>query len=412
VPPPVRRRRRSALAAVPLVVALLSMIGPFSIDAPFPAFPEMARDLDVDPAGLQLLVTAYLLAFGVMSVFHGPVSDAVGRRPVILAGCGVYALASLGCTLAAGLPALLAFRVLQGLSAGAGVIVSRTVIRDLYDGVHAQRLMSRVAMIFGIAPAVAPVVGGVLLQLGPWPVVFAFQAALGVALVVLVLTALPETHPAERRTPLRVGAVLGSLAAVFRTRAFHRLAWATTLAFGGQFLYIGGAAYFVVELLGQGELDFWKLFVPMIGCMTLGSAVSARTAGRVPMQTLVTTGLAVAASASLLNVLVAAIAGPVLPWAVLGPSLLALGVGASYPSLQLLLLDLFPSARGAVVSAATFLTLVVNAVAAATLTPLAARSVTGMAVASAAMVVGGLGLWLLHVRAPVPSSAPGRTMAA
>ena len=145
---------------VPLILAGLSMLGPFSIDTPFPAFPAMARDFDVTSADMQLVVSAYLVAFGLMSPFHGPLSDALGRKPVIIGGVVLYAAASIGCALSPDLATLLVFRVLQGLSAGGGVIVSRTIIRDVYEGPEAQRLMSRVMLIFGIAPAIAPVIGG------------------------------------------------------------------------------------------------------------------------------------------------------------------------------------------------------------------------------------------------------------
>lgn len=396
------RASRHAVWSLPLVIAMLSMIGPFSIDTPFPAFPTMADELGVASTEMQLVVTVYLGAFAVMSIFHGPLSDAVGRRPVMLGACGVYAVASVGAAFSPSLPVLLAFRVLQGLSAGGATIVSRTLVRDLYDGEEAQRLMSRVSVIFAVAPAVAPVLGGLLLQVGPWPWVFWFMALLGLVLVTAILLVLPETHPAEARTPLRVREVVGGLAEVGRTAAFHRMAWAMTLTFGGQFLYIGGAAIFVGELLGQGELDYWKFFVPMVGCLMLGGLVSGRAAGRLGSRQLVTGGLWFATAAALAGVVVAVVAGPSLPWAVVGPSLIALGVGAAYPNQNLLLLDLFPRRRGAVMSAATFTTLMFNAVAAVTITPLAGRSVVTLALAAAVLAVLGLLCWLSHLRATAP----------
>ena len=156
------------VALVPFVLALLSMIGPFSIDTPFPAFASMGEELAVGSGELQLVVTAYMLAFAMMSIFHGPLSDAVGRKPVILWSLVVYAVASLACVFAPSLEWLLVGRVAQGLAAGGATIVSRTVIRDLFDGRQAQRMMSQVAVIFGVAPAVAPIVGGLLSQGGPW----------------------------------------------------------------------------------------------------------------------------------------------------------------------------------------------------------------------------------------------------
>ena len=256
---------------IPLVLAGLSTLGPFSIDAPFPAFPQMGTDFGVDAAQMQLVVSAYLFAFGAMSVFHGPISDALGRKPVMLAGVTAYGIASLAAAFAPNLAVLLLCRVAQGISAGGGVIVSRTIIRDLFEGAEAQRLMSRVAMIFGLAPAIAPVVGGALLQIGRWPVIFVFQAGIALALISAVTLLLPETHPASRRTSLSIGGVLQPLGRVARDLAYQRLAWAALLAQASWFIYIGGAAIYVAGLLGRGESDYWVLFFPMVAGVILGS---------------------------------------------------------------------------------------------------------------------------------------------
>lgn len=374
------------------------MLGAFSIDTPFPAFGQMAGEFGVASTQMQLVVTVYMASFALMSVFHGPVSDAVGRRPVIIISCAVYAVASIGAALSPSLPVLLLFRALQGFSAGGSTIVARTLVRDLYDGIEAQKMMSRVAVIFGVAPALAPIVGGLLLQVGPWPLVFWFLAGLSLFLIAAVVVLLPETHPVEERTPLQVGELVRSLVGVARDATFHRVVWAMTLTFAGQFLYIGGAAIFVGELLGQGELDYWRLFVPMVGCLMLGGVISGRLAGLLSSQAIVTWGLAWAAAGGVLGLVISLLAGATLPWAVVGPSLIALGVGAAYPNQNLLLLDLFPRRRGAVMSAMMFTTLMFNAVAAVTITPLVGRSVVGFAVAAAALGLAGLGIWLWHLR--------------
>ncbi|UAL30316.1 multidrug effflux MFS transporter [Nocardioides rotundus] len=387
------------MVSLPFIIALLSMIGPFSIDTPFPAFSLMAREFGVASTEMQLVVTVYMAAFAVMSIFHGPLSDAIGRRPVIVGACAVYALASVGAALSPNLAVLLVFRAIQGLSAGGSTIIARTLVRDLYDGEQAQRLMSQVSVIFSIAPALAPIIGGLLLQVGDWHLVFWFMAALGLFLIAAVCVMLPETHPVERRTPLRIADLLFGLAQVFRTPDFHRSAWAMTFAFGGQFLYIGGAAIFIGELLGQGELDYWKFFVPMVGCLMLGGVISGRLGRRVSSTTIVTWGLSFSAVASVVGVVIAMLAGPHLPWAVIGPSLIALGVGAAYPNQNLLILDLFPRRRGSVMSAATFTTLMFNAISAVTITPLVGGSVVTFALAASILVLLGLSFWVWHLHA-------------
>ena len=372
------------------------MLGPFSIDTPFPAFAEMAEDFDVTSAEMQLVVSTYLISFGLMSPFHGPLSDALGRKPVIIGGVCLYAVASIGCALSPSLEVLLVFRVLQGLSAGGGVIVSRTIIRDVYEGPEAQRLMSRVMLIFAIAPAIAPVIGGALLQLGAWPIAFWFMAMVALLLSVVVLVALPETHPAERRIPLRVGALVRSLATVARSAAFHRVAWAAALSFAGQFIYISSASIIVVDLLGLGELDFWILFAPLVAAVMVGSQISSSAAGRISGTALVTGALVFCVAAALLNVVIAAVAGASLPWVVLGPALLGLGTVTAYPTLQLILLDMFPAGRGSAVSLFTFFTLLLNGLIASLLAPWVTGSMLELALASTVLVTGGLVSWLSH----------------
>lgn len=385
------------VVVVPIVLACLSMVGPFSIDTPFPAFPEMGRDLDVGTEHLQLVVSVYLAAFAAMSVLHGPLSDALGRRPVMLVSLAVYGLASVGCAVAPDLATLLVFRALQGLSAGGATIVSRTVIRDVFDGAMAQKLMSRVSVIFGIAPAIGPIIGGWLLQVGDWPLIFVFHAGLGALLALLVVAVLPETHPAERRVPLRLGEVVGGLWRVGRRASFQRLAWSTALIFGAQFLYIGGASIFVVDVLGQGELDFWKLFVPMIGAMMVGSWICGRAAGRITARRLVSIGCSLAFAGGVLAVIIAATPlATDLPWAVVGLSGIALGNGMTYPTLQLLMLDEFPERRGAVMSLSSFLALLLNAITAVAVVPVVGESALGFAVTALVLVGAGQLCWAWH----------------
>lgn len=388
---------RRVVVGIPIALAMLAMLGPFSIDTPFPAFAQMRGEFGVDASATQLVVTVYMLAFASTSMFHGPLSDSLGRRPVIVWSLGVYAVASLACTLAPSLEWLLIGRAVQGMAAGGSMIVSRTIIRDLFDGARAQRLMSRVAVIFGIAPALAPILGGVILQLGPWRLVFGFLGLLGVLLIAVTVLVLPESHPPEQRTPLRLGDVLAGLLAVLRLGSFHRVAWAATLVFGAQFLYIGGAAIFIGDVLGLGELDYWQLFVPMIGAMMIGSSVSGRVADVLGSRELVSIGCGIALAGGLLGVAVALTPwGDAMPWAILGVSLIALGNGLCYPNFQLLVLDLLPARRGAVMSAMSFVTLVFNAVVAVAVTPLIGASVLGFALTALVCVVCGAGCWVWH----------------
>ena len=191
-----------------LILGGLAMFGPFSIDTIFPAFPQIAAELGADKVAMQQTISVYLLAYAAMSLVHGPLSDAFGRKRVLVGGLLVYMLASAGCALSSSLPMLLSFRALQGFSAGVGLIVGRAVIRDVLHGHDAQRLMSQVSMIFGIAPALAPVIGGWLLGWQRWPCIFWFLALFAAGLIVVVWRGLPETHPPAARPDTKAPSII------------------------------------------------------------------------------------------------------------------------------------------------------------------------------------------------------------
>lgn len=381
-----------------VIVALLAMIGPLAIDTIFPAFARIGVQFAESDAALQQLTSVYLLSFALASLFHGPISDAVGRKPVMAIGIGAFGLASIACALAPNFSVLVAMRALQGASAGAGQIISRALIRDIYAGAQAQRVMAQVAMIFAVAPAFAPVLGGWLLQVGNWPVIFYFLAAYAALLVVLIILGLPETHPTEARTPLRIGPLLGGLAAVASQGRFVRLAFAASFGFAGLFLYVVGAPIFVVRLLGLGEDQFWVVFFPVIGGMVLGSFLNSRLAARGHPVRLASVGYLIAASGAIVNVALAVLpATTSLPWVLIGPSIISFGTMLSFPITQLQMLDLFPHRRGSAASMQAFVQLVLNAALAGVVVPLVATSPASMAITSLGFVAVGSALWTWHV---------------
>lgn len=384
--------------AVTAVLASLAMIGPFTIDTVFPAFQAIGEELGGDTAALQQVTSVYLLTFAVMSVLHGPLSDALGRKPVMLGGIAGYVVASAACALAPTLGWLLVGRAAQGLFAGAATIVSRAVIRDLYAGAEAQRLMSQVMMIFAIAPAVAPVIGGWLLLAGPWRAIFGFVGLYGALVALVTALVLPETLPPGQRHPLRVGALLSGLWLVARSWRFERLALATAFIFGAYIFYVLSAPIVVVELLGLGEQDFWILFVPMIGGMVVGSWIAGRAAGRVDADLLLDRTVLLVLLAAAVNVVLVLVA-PRPPWVVLGPALIGVGIGVVFPVLQLALLDLFPHHRGAAASMSAFSVLIANALVAGVVAPLVTRSLLSAALTSTGFAVVGALLWWWHRRA-------------
>jgi len=208
--------RRWTLA---LLLACLGMIGPFAIDTYLPAFAGIGSAIGATPVQMQQTLSSYLLGFAVMNLFHGALADSLGRRPVVLVGVAVFTLASVGCALSDSIGTLVFFRALQGASAGVGMVVSRAIIRDLYAPADAQRMMSQVTIFFGIAPAVAPMIGGLLFEWADWHSIFWLLAVLGLALLVANWRWLPETLPPSGRQLFRAGPLLRGYVQLAKTGA-------------------------------------------------------------------------------------------------------------------------------------------------------------------------------------------------
>lgn len=385
---------------IALLVAGLSMFGPFAIDAVFPAFPRIGTQFAVDNLALQQVISVYLLAYALMSLVHGALSDALGRKRVIVAGLLVFIAASIGCALATDMTTLLLFRALQGMSAGVGYIIGRAVIRDLYAGDQAQRLMSQVSMIFSIAPAIAPIIGGWLLGWGNWPLIFWFLVGFSSLLLLVTLVWLPETHPPEARLALEPVSLARDYVLIARNGRFLRLAGAGALSFGGLFLYIASAPAVIIDLLGMGERDFAWLFIPTIAGMSLGAWFSGRSAGRISGERAIAAGFAVLLLSVVWNV------GynlwtdtPQVPWAVLGLPLHAFGTALIFPVLTLRILDMYPRQRGSASSMQAFSVLAVNTIVAGVLSPLLSRHGLYLALGAAAFIAAGGLLWWLELRA-------------
>ena len=345
-----------------VLIGGLSMVSPFSIDTFFPAFHAMEKALHVDAWALQQVLTAYMVPFAFASLVHGPLSDAIGRRPVMIWGMALYTVGSVACTLAPNYESLIAARILQGATAGVGVVIGRSVIRDLYQGARAQKLMSLTTMIFAIAPAVAPIVGGWAHVAFGWRAVFAFMVICGVIFTLSAWWRLPETHPVAARTPFHLRNLVSTSLTVLRHPEFLMLAFAAAINFSSIAVFIGAAPGIVEKHWGQGETSYWMLFVPVIAGILVGAVGSGRMAGKVDLVLQVRLGIAMTFTVSLVRVGLHFTLGdiPILAQQVL---LFIAGVGAqfAFPVLTLRMLDLFPAARGTAASAQAFVALLVTA---------------------------------------------------
>jgi DHA1 family bicyclomycin/chloramphenicol resistance-like MFS transporter len=378
-----------------LLLAGLAMFGPFSIDTIFPAFLLLGERMQVDQVAVQQTISVYLLFYGLMSLAHGPLSDAFGRKRVIIGGLVLFIGASIGCALSRDMTTLLVFRALQGVTAGVGVIVGRAVIRDLYHGADAQRLMSQVSMIFGVAPAIAPIIGGwILLGGGDWPLIFWFLVLFGVVLLLATGKWLPETHPAEARTPLSMRELLRSYARMGSNARLLRLSAAGALNFSGIFLYIASAPVLVMQHLKLGEGGFAWLFIPTIGGMTMGSFLSGRMAGRILPQRQIAIGFGLCALSAVLNITyVLSVQQIALPWAVMPIFLGGVGMALIFPVLALAVLDMYPHQRGLASSMQMFIQLMINTVVAGVVSPMLSSSPVHLALGYMGFFALGGSFW-------------------
>lgn len=379
--------------AFAVLLALLGMLGPFSIDTYLPAFSAMASSLGATPVQLQQTLSAYLFGFAFMSLFHGAISDSVGRRPVVLWGVAVFTVASVGCALSQTIGQLIFFRALQGLSTGAGIVVSRAVVRDMYPPSQAQKVMSQVTIFFGIAPAIAPMMGGWLLLHAHWHAIFWFLAGVGVALWIANYRLLPETLHVAQRQPFHPSHLLAGYWKLGSDPRFLLLALASGIPFNGMFLYVLSAPVFLGEHLHLPPEHFFWFFVSNIGGIMLGAATSGRLAGRVAPKRQIRTGFVIMGSMAVLNLLANMVLEPDVRWALIPLCIFAFGWALVVPVVTLLVLDLHPERRGMGSSLQMFIGSTSNGLVAGVVAPLVMHSTVGLATASFLMVGLGLAAW-------------------
>jgi DHA1 family bicyclomycin/chloramphenicol resistance-like MFS transporter len=313
-----------------LVLGFLIALGPLTIDMYLPSLPAITADLHATAAAVQLTLTGTLAGLALGQLLVGPVSDAMGRRTPLLAGVAVHILASILCVVAPNLAVLGTLRVLQGLGTAAAMVVAMAIVRDLFEGLAAAKLLSRLMLVMGAAPILAPTLGGIVLSWTSWRGVFVVLAAFGIAIITVAARALPETLPAERR---RYGGVLGTIrdyGRLFADRAYIGLILVAGLAMAALFAYVAGSSFVFQEQYGMSEQQFGFIFgAGAVGLIT-ATQFNVRLLRRWTPSQILTASLGSGALAGLVLVLLAAtgfggLAGVLVPlWLVLASAGLAL----------------------------------------------------------------------------------------
>lgn len=387
-----------------VTIALLSMIGPFSIDTYLPSFPDIEHDYHIDRALLSQSLGAYLAAAAISTLFWGPLSDRIGRRFVILGTLVIYLAASIGCALAKDYQVFLFFRVLQGIAASGGMVAGRAMIRDAHDSHEAHRAMAYVMMLFAVAPAIAPVIGGWLHDAFGWRSVFYFLAGYSALIMLMTLRFLGETLALEHRQSFRPSSVLRLYGKILVNHRYQALVFSLGTCFGGLFLYIAASPTVIYDFLKLDSHHFGLQFIPMTGGIILGSFISGRLSHHWKSRAIVSLALITMLVGAALN-LAQALWLPAAPFTLIAPQVLyAVGIALAMPGFSILALDCFPKNRGAAAAVQSFVQMMLTAVVASLLLPALRPTVMDFALAQTALLVVSILLWFWakrhHGRAP------------
>lgn len=296
--PGMTRRRRAGLLTT-LILGSLTALPALSMDMYLPALPEVSGTLHTPAATVQLTLTGCLLGLAVGQLVVGPMSDQFGRRRPLLIGMSGYVLAGAACALAPSIETLIVFRLVQGLAGAAGIVIARAVVRDLYDGLAMARFFSTLMLISGLAPILAPVLGGQILRFTDWRGVFLILTGIGVLLTLVAARWLPETLPPGRRHKGGVPQALRTMRGLFADRAFTGYLLAGSLAFAALFAYVAASPFVVQEIYGASPQTFSLLFmINSIGLVAAGQINGKLLVGRVSLDRVLAFGLCMTGAAA------------------------------------------------------------------------------------------------------------------
>ncbi|MGI4848683.1 MAG: multidrug effflux MFS transporter [Janthinobacterium lividum] len=385
-----------------LILAGLSMVGPLAIDTYLPSFPAIGAHFAVSPLLMQQTLSMFLFTFAFMMLFYGTLSDSFGRRPIILISLVIYTLASAGAAMAPSFGWLLVCRALQGLAAGAGTVVGRAIVQDRFTGHEAQQIVSQMMMIFGLAPAIAPILGGWLHVTFGWRATFVFLALFGLMMLVVSYRSLPESLPKHARDPFRFGAIVRNYWKVLKHAQFVLLALSLGIAFSGFGLYIGSAAYFVMNILHLPETAFGWMFIPLVTGLVGGSIITGKFAATVKPMKMVVAGYLVMFASAIGSMVYNHLFAAAVPWAVIPLFVYSFGLALVLAPISVIGLALFPDNRGLAASLQAFIQTLCFAVVSGVVAPLVFESAFRLACG----VFGALIISLVCLLLARPGSLP------
>ena len=378
------------------LLAALVALGPLSVDMYLPAMPLMMRALNTDIGHMHLTLSSYLSGFALFHLACGPLADRFGRKPILTIGTGVFVIACIGCAQSTSIEELLIYRFLQGIGACVGPTLARTVTRDIFGPRGAARALSLIAMLMALGPAVAPTLGGFVLLVLPWPVIFLFLACYGVLMILLLQVYLAESLP--ERQSLHPINIARNYAQLVSDRGFLTVTIASGLIYSALMAYLSSASFVYIDMLGVPVQYFGFIFLSTVVGYMAGSAISARMASRYDSHQTMVAG-------ALLCLLTTAImwAGaslhPESIWVLMLPmTLYAIGMGLILPHAMAIALAPFPHIAGTASALLGFLQMGLSAIGTAFVGSLLSNSPQPMLVAMFIITLGSFALSVLALR--------------
>lgn len=389
--------KKNSIWLVTITLAGLGMIGPFATDTYLPSFQEIEAEFGTPEALVQQTLSIYLITFAVMTLIYGTLSDMFGRKPIIIGGLMLFFGASLFAACAPNFECLLIARGLQGLTAGAGIVIGQAVVRDLYGGSTAQQLMANIAMVFSLAPAIAPILGGAIADHLGWRFVFVFIMLYAASMILLTWRTLPESLPPEKRQPVNFKNLAEQYRDTLKDKSFMFAAFSTGLSFGGQATYIACASNIIVKILGMPVTQFGWLFIPMISGTVIGSWLSGRLARKFSTPLIVNLGLTFMALGAAADLVCSIWLDDYLgvPYMFFPVTLCIFGMSIARPGMTIMSLSMRPKTLGLASSLVAFCQTVVFAVISGLIAPLLFGSLVKMSVSLAVCTAVSIAFWIL-----------------
>ncbi|OBU07709.1 Bcr/CflA family multidrug efflux MFS transporter [Morganella psychrotolerans] len=285
--------QRSTYFGLIFILGLLSMLMPLAIDMYLPSMPTIARDFGASEGDVQMTLNSYLIGFAAGQLVYGPMADALGRKPVILGGTLIFALASAGCALSQDIDTFIGMRGLHGFAAAAASVVINALMRDMFTKDEFSRSMSFVVLVMTIAPLIAPIMGGLLMLWFSWHAIFWTIMVAALIAAILVLFFIRETLPKERRQPFRMRTMLGQFVVLFRQKQVLCYMVASGFSFAGMFSFLSAGSFVYIQLYGLTELEFGYCFALNIVFLFIMTTINSRYVRRFGALNMLRTGLVV-----------------------------------------------------------------------------------------------------------------------